>query len=70
METTLSTLFISLLILTTLTRVWLGRRHVSFMQAHRHEVPKAFSKDISLEAHQKAADYLSLIHISEPTRPY
>ncbi len=57
METTLSTLFISLLILTTLTRVWLGRRHVSFMQGHRHEVPKAFTKDISLEAHQKAADY-------------
>jgi STE24 endopeptidase len=59
MENTLSTLFISLLILTTLTRVWLGRRHVSFMQAHRNEVPKAFSKDISLEAHQKAADYSS-----------
>lgn len=59
METTLSTLFISLLILTTLTRVWLGKRHVSFMQAHRHRVPDAFSKDISLEAHQKAADYSS-----------
>lgn len=59
MENTLSTLFISLLILTTVTRVWLGRRHVSFMQSHRNEVPKAFSKDISLEAHQKAADYSS-----------
>ena len=59
MENTLSTLFISLLILTTLTRVWLGRRHISFMQSHRNAVPKAFSKDISLEAHQKAADYSS-----------
>ena len=27
------------------------------MQKHRNEVPKAFSKDISIEAHQKAADY-------------
>jgi STE24 endopeptidase len=54
---TLSILFISLVVLTTLTRVWLGNRHISFVQKHRNEVPKAFSKDISLDAHQKAADY-------------
>ncbi len=54
---TLSILFISLVVLTTLTRIWLGNRHISFVQKHRNEVPKAFSKDISLEAHQKAADY-------------
>jgi STE24 endopeptidase len=46
-------------VLTTLTRVWLGNRHISFVQKHRNEVPKAFSKDISIEAHQKAADYTS-----------
>ena len=56
---TLSILFISLVVLTTLTRVWLGNRHISFVQKHRNEVPKAFSKDISIEAHQKAADYTS-----------
>lgn len=56
---TLSILFISLVVLTTLTRVWLGNLHISFVQKHRNEVPKAFSKDISIEAHQKAADYTS-----------
>ena len=56
---TLSILFISLVVLTTLTRIWLGNRHISFVQKHRNEVPKAFSKDISIEAHQKAADYTS-----------
>lgn len=54
---TLSILFISLVVLTTLTRIWLGNRLIGFVQKHRNEVPKAFSKDISLEAHQKAADY-------------
>lgn len=54
---TLSILFISLVVLTTLTRIWLGNRHIGFVQKHRNEVPKAFSKDISIEAHQKAADY-------------
>jgi len=54
---TLSILFISLVVLTTLTRIWLGNRHISFVQKHRNEVPEAFSKNISLDAHQKAADY-------------
>lgn len=54
---TLSIIFISLVVLTTLTRIWLGNRHIGFVQKNRNEVPKAFSKDISLEAHQKAADY-------------
>jgi len=56
-SSTLSILFISLVALTTLTRIWLGNRHIGFVQKHRDEVPKAFKKDISLEAHQKAADY-------------
>lgn len=59
MTTTLSILFISLLLLTTLTRIWLGRRHVRYVQAHRNAVPAAFDGNISLEAHQKAADYSS-----------
>jgi len=54
---TLSIIFISLVVLTTLTRIWLGNRHICFVQKHRNQVPQAFSKDISLDAHQKAADY-------------
>jgi STE24 endopeptidase len=59
MTITLTTLFISLLLLTTVTRVWLGRRHVHYIQSHRNTVPVAFDGNISLEAHQKAADYSS-----------
>lgn len=59
MATTLSTVFISLLILTTVTRLWLARRHVSYVQANRNQVPDAFKQNISLESHQKAADYSS-----------
>ncbi|SNR86448.1 STE24 endopeptidase [Methylobacillus rhizosphaerae] len=59
MATTLTILFISLLVITTATRIWLGRRHVSYIQSHRNKVPDAFSASISLEAHQKAADYSS-----------
>lgn len=59
MTTVLTTVFVSLLILTTATRVWLGRRHVSYIQSHRDKVPAAFDGNISLDAHQKAADYSS-----------
>ena len=57
MASTLTFVFISLLIVTTLTRIWLGSRHVAHVQANRTQVPNAFSQSISLEAHQKAADY-------------
>lgn len=57
MENQLSTLFLILLIATTLVRLWLGRRHIAHVQAHRGEVPQAFRQDISLQDHQKAADY-------------
>jgi STE24 endopeptidase len=59
MASTLTVVFVGLLILTTLTRFWLGRRHISYMQSHREKVPAAFDGNISLEAHQKAADYSS-----------
>ncbi|HSH54586.1 MAG TPA: M48 family metallopeptidase [Methylotenera sp.] len=57
MASTLTFTFIALLISTTLIRIWLGRRHVAHVQAHRNQVPAAFDGSISLEAHQKAADY-------------
>lgn len=50
-------IFITLLALSTIIRIWLGRRHISHVLTHRKQVPNAFSGTISLEAHQKAADY-------------
>ena len=57
MASTLTFVFIGLLIATTLTRLWLGSRHIGYVQAHRGHVPQAFKESISLESHQKAADY-------------
>lgn len=59
MASTLTLIFIGLLIATTLTRLWLGSRQISHVQANRAQVPAAFAVNISLEAHQKAADYSS-----------
>lgn len=57
MASTLTFIFVALLVSTTLIRIWLGRRHIVYVQAHRNQVPTAFSGNIALDAHQKAADY-------------
>ena len=49
--------FLSALALATLLRLWLAWRHVSYVQAHRGAVPAEFAAEISLDAHQRAADY-------------
>jgi len=54
-----SALFISALFLTTIAQMWLARRHLTHIHAHRTEVPSDFRKQIDLSAHQKAADYTS-----------
>lgn len=54
-----SALFISTLLLTTIAQMWLARRHLTHIHAHRAEVPSDFRKQIDLSAHQKAADYTS-----------
>jgi STE24 endopeptidase len=59
MSFALTITFVSLLILTTLIRFWLGTRHIRYVQAHKNAVPAAFSASIQLDAHQKAADYSS-----------
>ena len=59
MATTLTFIFVSLLAITTLVRLWLGNRHIQYVQSHRQQVPADFAQTISLEAHQKAADYSS-----------
>jgi len=54
-----SILFLAALITATGLRLWLASRHVRHIQANRGAVPAAFSNDIGLDAHQKAADYSS-----------
>jgi STE24 endopeptidase len=49
--------FVTLLVTTTLVRIWLARRHIAYVQANRGHVPAAFEENIALDAHQKAADY-------------
>ncbi|MGZ5152804.1 MAG: M48 family peptidase, partial [Burkholderiales bacterium] len=51
--------FAFLLVLTfaAVLRIWLGVRNISHVQAHRNAVPAQFSGDVSLDAHQRAADY-------------
>lgn len=56
---TLTVVFLATLATTVLLRLWLGLRHIGHVQAHRGAVPAAFADSISLEAHQKAADYSS-----------
>jgi len=54
-----SALFIGALLLTTVAQMWLARRHLAHIQAHRAKVPSDFREQINLSAHQKAADYTS-----------
>jgi STE24 endopeptidase len=46
-----------LLVANLLTKLWLSGRQVRHVAQHRDQVPAAFAHTISLEAHQKAADY-------------
>ena len=57
MTTPFTLVFVSLLVLSTIIRLWLGRRHINYVLAHRNQVPAAFATTIALDAHQKAADY-------------
>lgn len=57
MAHTFTLIFIVLLISASLIRLWLGSRQIAHVQAKRGQVPEAFAKKISLDAHQKAADY-------------
>ncbi|MDD2914531.1 MAG: M48 family metallopeptidase [Gallionella sp.] len=52
-------IFIAALLLTTLAKVWLARRHLAYIAAHRGAVPQTFREKIQLAEHQKAADYTS-----------
>jgi STE24 endopeptidase len=53
----LTWLFLAALVLATATRLWLARRQIRHVRAHRDAVPNTFAEAIPLAAHQKAADY-------------
>jgi STE24 endopeptidase len=49
--------FVAALALSLTLQLWLARRHVRHVAAHRDRVPAAFADRIELPAHQRAADY-------------
>ncbi|MDV7403160.1 hypothetical protein RZS08_67670, partial [Arthrospira platensis SPKY1] len=49
--------FCTLLLAGLGVRFWLASRQVRHVAAHRHQVPSPFDRSITLDAHQKAADY-------------
>jgi STE24 endopeptidase len=52
-----TTLFLGFLAASVLVRLWLTQRQIAHIQTHHGEVPVAFADRISLEDHQRAADY-------------
>jgi len=54
---TFTLVFLVALALSLAAKLWLARRQIRFVAAHRAEVPPAFADRIALAAHQKAADY-------------
>lgn len=52
-------IFIAALVLTTLAKLWLARRHLAHIATNRAAVPDAFHDKVQLSDHQKAADYTS-----------
>ncbi len=56
-STLFSIIFASLLILGLIVKYWLALRQIRHVAQHRSHVPSAFSNNISLASHQKAADY-------------
>ncbi len=53
----LTWVFLAALLAVTAARLWLARRQIGHVQAHRDTVPGTFAETIPLGAHQKAADY-------------
>ncbi len=63
-----TTVFLLALAASVGVRLWLARRQVAHVVAHRDAVPSAFAARIGVAAHRKAADYtvakqrLSMLH--------
>lgn len=54
---TFTLIFLVFLLASTIVQVWLSLRQKQSVQNHRATVPEAFAGKITLEEHQKAADY-------------
>ncbi|MEE9422213.1 MAG: M48 family metallopeptidase [Gammaproteobacteria bacterium] len=54
---TFTGLFLAALVASLLLKIWLATRHMRHVSNNRAQVPTAFAGKISLDAHQKAADY-------------
>ena len=54
---TFTWIFLAALLIATCIEFYLDRRHIGSVQSHRGAVPERFAANISLESHQKAADY-------------
>src|SRR5664279_5074237 len=49
--------FLAALVASVVLHLWLARRQMQHVLAHRDAVPAHFAGKVTLEAHQKAADY-------------
>ena len=56
-STPLTLLFAAALVLSLMVKFWLVTRQMRHVALHRSQVPAAFASDVSLQAHQRAADY-------------
>ncbi|VAW51468.1 Uncharacterized integral membrane endopeptidase Bmul_2226 [hydrothermal vent metagenome] len=50
-------LFLAMLLVSTIMRLYLSQRQINYVTQNRAQVPDSFADKISLEDHQKAADY-------------
>lgn len=50
-------IFILVIALTTVIRLWLAQRHLRHIRQNREHVPQDFADRITLKSHHKAADY-------------
>ncbi len=56
-SSTFTLVFLIALVTSLTVRLWLARRQIAHVTAHRNQVPAAFAERIGLSAHRKAADY-------------
>ncbi len=54
---TFTLLFLAMLTISTVMRLYLSQRQISYIKQRRNQVPASFTENISLQEHQKAADY-------------
>ncbi|MCF7971089.1 MAG: M48 family metallopeptidase [Methylococcaceae bacterium] len=54
---TFTYIFLIALVLSYSLQFWLSKRQANYVLRHRNQVPEAFTESVTLEAHQKAADY-------------